>query len=100
MGIFAAMSILTRILGLGSTPSAKPNEERSGVPFPPTRLSAWLGMSTKAGVGVTEEGSMALSAVYSCVRLIASSLATLDLHLHRVNGTRERLPRITPSTSW
>ena len=33
---------------------------------------------------------MALSAVYSCVRLIASSLASLDLHLHRVqDGVRQ-----------
>ena len=30
---------------------------------------------------------MALSAVYSCVRLIASSIASLDLHLHRVDGS-------------
>ena len=34
---------------------------------------------------------MSLSAVYSCVRLIASSLATLDLHLHRVNGTQREI---------
>ena len=90
------MSILTRILGLGTKPSDKPSEERSGVPFPPNRLSAWLGMATKAGVGVTEEGSMALSAVYGCVKLIASSLATLDLHLHQVNGDQREIANAHP----
>lgn len=60
------------------------------MPHPPTRLARLLGLGTRAGVSVDEEGAMALSAVYSCVRLIASSLASLDLHLHRVqDGVRQ-----------
>ena len=95
VGIFAAMSILTRILGLGSTPSANPMKSAASA-IPTHQALCFLGMSTKAGVGVTEEGSMALSAVYSCVRLIASSLATLDLHLHRVNGTQREIAQDHP----
>ena len=95
MGTFAAMSILTRILGLGSKPSADPSEER-GQYVAPSRFAAYLGLGTKAGVSVSEEGSMALSAVYSCVRLIASSMATLDLHLHRVNGTQREIAQDHP----
>ena len=89
------MSILTRILGLGAKPSAK-SEERGQVPFPATRPHGFLGMNTRAGVGVTEEGSMALSAVYSCVKLIASSLATLDLHLHRLQGNQREIAQDHP----
>ena len=89
------MSILTRILGLGSARTAEATEER-GVPYPSARLPGFLGFRTRAGVGVTEENSMALSAVYSCVRLIASSLATLDLHLHRVNGSQREIAQDHP----
>ena len=90
MGTFAAMSILTRILGLDSKPSAETDEKR-GQYVAPSKFAAYLGLGTKAGVSVSEEGSMALSAVYSCVRLISSSLASLDLHLHRVNGSQREI---------
>ncbi len=84
------MSILTRILGLDSKPSAE-TEEKRGQYVAPSKFAAYLGLGTKAGVSVSEEGSMALSAVYSCVRLISSSLASLDLHLHRVNGSQREI---------
>jgi HK97 family phage portal protein len=38
---------------------------------------------TSAGVAVTEENSMRLSAVYACVKVIAESLSSLPLHLIR-----------------
>ena len=84
------MSILTRILGLGSKADAKADQQRSQF-IAPSRFAAHLGLGTKAGVSVSEEGAMALSAVYSCVRLIASSLASIDLHLHRINGSQREI---------
>jgi HK97 family phage portal protein len=84
------MSILSRILRLGSKGDASANEVRSQY-YAPSRFAAHIGLGTKAGVGVTEEGALALSAVYSCVRLIASSLASIDLHLHRVEGAERQI---------
>ena len=84
------MSILTRLLGLTTKQPADTSEKR-GQYVAPSKFAAYLGLGTKAGVSVSEEGSLALSAVYSCVRLIASSLASLDLHLHRVNGTQREI---------
>lgn len=84
------MSILTRILGLGSKADAKADQQRSQY-IAPSRFAAYLGLGTKAGVSVSEEGAMALSAVYSCVRLIASSLASIDLHLHRIKGSQREI---------
>ena len=49
-------------------------------------LPSW-GWATKLEVSVSEERAMALRAVNSCERLIASSIASLDLHLHRINGS-------------
>ena len=86
LGIFAAMSIISRILGNPSKKTKQESEQR-GQFVAPSRFAAFLGLGTKAGVSVSEEGAMALSAVYSCVRLIASSIASLDLHLHRVDGS-------------
>ena len=81
------MSILTRILSLGSKADARADQQRIKF-IAPSRFAAHLGLSTRAGVSVSEEGAMVLSAVYSCVRLIASSLASIDLHLHRINGSQ------------
>jgi len=80
------MSIISRILGNPSKKTKQESEQR-GQFVAPSRFAAFLGLGTKAGVSVSEEGAMALSAVYSCVRLIASSIASLDLHLHRVDGS-------------
>ena len=87
---FRSHGILSRILRLGSKGDASANEVRSQY-YAPSRFAAHIGLGTKAGVGVTEEGALALSAVYSCVRLIASSLASLDLHLHRVEGAQRQI---------
>ena len=83
------MSRWRRLLGLESTTTPAATEQRATA-VAPSRFAAFLGLGTKAGVSVSEEGALALSAVYSCVRLISSSLASLDLHLHRVqDGRRE-----------
>lgn len=38
--------------------------------------------TTKAGVSLTDEGAMALSAVWSCVRLISETVGSLPLHVY------------------
>lgn len=51
-------------------------------------LAEMLGASvTTAGVNVTRDSSMQLSAVWSCVRLIAESIASLPLHVYERNAT-------------
>lgn len=66
--------------------------ERRGHPEnPSTPLSspdAWLwdalgGRRSAAGVAVNEQTAMALSAVYSCVQILASTLGQVPLHLYR-----------------
>ena len=80
------MSIISWILGNPAKKTKQESEQRVQY-VAPSRFAAFLVLGTKAGVSVSEEGAMALSAVYSCVRLIASSIASLDLHLHRVDGS-------------
>lgn len=38
---------------------------------------------TGAGTAITEKGAMGISAVYACVNRIASTIASLDLEIHR-----------------
>lgn len=49
---------------------------------------------SSAGVQVTPEGSLQISAVYSCVRLLSETLAQLPIQCYRrrPNGTKEWLP--------
>ena len=42
-----------------------------------------FGRNTKAGVGISEEGSLGLSAVYAAINKISSTLASLPLNLYR-----------------
>ena len=41
---------------------------------------------TSAGKLVTERSAMQMTAVYSCVRILAEAIAGLPLHLYRYNG--------------
>src|SRR5690625_1373647 len=54
---------------------------------------AFLSHHTLSGVTVSEEGAMALSSVYSCVRLLAESVASLPLKLYRQSGDKRALAR-------
>lgn len=52
--------------------------------------SAWGGMGSSSGETVTADSALQLSAVWSCVRLIAETIATLPLNLYQTkpDGTR------------
>ncbi len=68
-------------------------DKRASLSDPDAELAAALGvMTTAAGVSVTPESAMRLSAVSACVRLIAESIASLPLHVYRrgADGRRER----------
>ena len=58
----------------------KPTNATSGSSF-----RFFLGGST-AGKSVTERSAMQMTAVYSCVRILAEAIAGLPLHLYRYNG--------------
>ena len=57
-------------------------------------LADWLGLAnqTAAGVSVTAESAMRIAAVYSCIRVLAETLASLPLILYRRKngGGKER----------
>lgn len=65
----------------------KDAEERSQVNVTNPFLGVF-GRNTNAGVGISEEGALSLSAVYASINKIASTLASLPLNLYRetVNG--------------
>lgn len=53
--------------------------------------SNWFGWSSSSGKKVTEEKALALSAVWSCVRLISTSVASLPLNIYKrkEDGSRD-----------
>lgn len=61
-------------------------------PRDPALVEFFGGMMTAAGVSVTAESAMRVAAVYSCVRVLAETLAGLPLILYRrlPNGGKER----------
>lgn len=58
-------------------------------------LYEWLtrGNTSVSGQSVTESSAMRVAAVYSCVTLIAGTLATLPLHIYERVGTADRRRR-------
>ena len=48
-----------------------------------THLYAFYFGSTTSGKAVTERSAMQMTAVYSCVRILAEAVAGLPLHLYR-----------------
>lgn len=55
-----------------------------------SEMATALGVSTAAGISVTPDSAMQLSAVSSAVRLISESIASLPLHVYqRGNGARK-----------
>ena len=70
------MNILTSIFKARD----KPKNATSGSSF-----RFFLGGSS-SGKSVTERSAMQMTAVYSCVRILAEAIAGLPLHLYRYNG--------------
>lgn len=67
--------------------------QRGGLSDADAELAAALGvMTSAAGVSVSPDTAMRLSAVNACVRLIAESIASLPLHVYRrsADGRRAR----------
>lgn len=65
----------------------------SGEPEKRSRMPMLSGTSTGAGVHVTPERSLQVSAVYGSVSLIADAIAQLPVHVYRKDGDqRKRLP--------
>lgn len=56
-------------------------------------VTEWLTRGTRSisGQSVTEQSAMRVAAVYSCVSLIAGTLATLPLHIYQRKSERERM---------
>lgn len=44
---------------------------------------------TQSGVAMSKDGALAISAVYACINKISSTIASLDLHLYRVEDDRK-----------
>lgn len=66
-------------------------EQRSTLANPTTELMEALGVSPNAaGVSVTSESALRLSAVWACVRLISESIASLPLHVYQRIDNRRR----------
>ena len=58
----------------------KPTDSTAG-----SRYAFYMGGST-SGKAVTERSAMQMTAVYSCVRILAEAIAGLPLHLYRYNS--------------
>lgn len=77
---------------IGSTPAVEyqPAEEaRQGTPFQQllrNRSASFLPTS-HTGITVNEQSAMRLAAVYSSIRIIAETIASLPVHVHEVSAT-------------
>jgi HK97 family phage portal protein len=61
-------------------------------------LGDGFAVSTNAGTIITQQDSLKIEAVYSCVRIIADSISTLPVDTYlRYNGTRQPL---RPRPQW
>ena len=56
-----------------------------------------FGRNTKAGVNVTEEGALSLSAVYASISKISTTLASLPLNLYQETENGKRLAKEHPA---
>lgn len=62
-------------------------ELRSSLENPSTPLSAiFTDAKTTAGIRVTEEGSLAIGAVFSCVKVISETFGLMDLEIQKKKG--------------
>lgn len=65
------------------SPSSKVEERH----FDPAFHYPWT--PTQSGVALTKDGALAVSAVYACVNKISSTIASLDLNLYRIEGSKK-----------
>lgn len=87
----------------------------SNTAYPEHVMETFGVSSAAAGVSVTPQSAMRVSAVFACVRLIAGAIATLPIHLYRsTDGVRDRIdgdalwwllneqptPRYTAASHW
>lgn len=73
-------------------------EKRSGIDDPhywPNMFAKLFGFETVAGVTITPDNAMQLSAVYACVRVVAETVASLPLmvYQHTKDGGKEVKPK-------
>jgi phage portal protein BeeE len=57
----------------------------------------FFGGSSSSGKMVTERSSMQMTAVYSCVRILAEAVAGLPFHLYRYNDSGGKEKALGPS---
>lgn len=79
------MSIVDRLIETRSISRANPKDPV---------LAEWFGgrSNTSAGVSVTPDSALRMSAVFACVRILSSTVASLPLHIYQYmdNGGRRR----------
>ena len=72
------------------------SEERHGTHITSPFMGIF-GRNTKAGVTVTEEGALSLSAVYAAISKISTTLASLPLNLYEETDNGKRLAKEHPA---
>jgi HK97 family phage portal protein len=74
-------------------------EERTAVSTT-SALSKYFGLTgrTKSGASITTETSLAVSSVYASVNRIASTIASLDIHVYKTSGESRKVTKHPVST--
>lgn len=86
------MSFLTRAFARSADPPPEPEQRNLSISDPGV-LALFGGAPSLAGVSVTEQSALGLSAVFRAVSLIAGGIATLPLRtVQDQNGITQRVP--------
>lgn len=82
----------------GAIVNASPENPSTNLSNPASWLMEAFGVSSDAGVTVSEQTAMKVSAVYACVTLIAKTIASLPLKVYRrkANGDPIEVPDTLP----
>ncbi len=75
---------------------ARNNSVMSSDPWDALRGIFGVGSGTPAGVSISEDNAMTLSAVYACVRVLAETVASLPLKVYDRTGTGRKSTPGTP----
>ena len=91
--------ILDRLLGRGRPRQLDPPRRSGGWGTQVPEIPGWLGPvnQSSAGVQVTEEKALSLSAVFSAVNLLSSVIAALPLHCYRKKSRGKELADSLPA---
>lgn len=78
--------------------NASPENPSTTLSNPASWLADWFGGTTDAGVVVSEQTAMKVSAVYACVTLMAETIGSLPLKVYRrkSNGDSIEVPDTVP----